>query len=196
MTIASLAISAGWMAGSARQPQPARRATDDDVVVGHEHEHEQHHRHEQERHRREAQVAVVDPHHRHHRDRARAPPTGSAGRRSRTCPPRPRRSRASPTTSRPSGCRWPPGRRRARGSGSRARGARAAGPGSATWPASGWRSGGRRGRRARAWPPGRPGRRPKRGMGGARFIDPSRFVRWLRRRASATAVLKARPRAA
>ena len=85
-------------------------------------------------------------------------------------------SRASPTTRRPSGCRSRRAPRPRRGSGSRAGGARAGGPGSATWPASGWRTDGPRSPRALARGDllsssyGSAGGRPKRGIGGARFI--------------------------
>ena len=65
--------------------EPARRATDDDVELGHEHEHEQDDRHDVERHRDEPEVAVVDPHHQRPSRRCRGSPTGSAARRSRTC---------------------------------------------------------------------------------------------------------------
>ena len=48
-------------------PEPARRATDDDVVVVDKDEHQQPERHDKARHRNQPQVAIVDPHHGDHR---------------------------------------------------------------------------------------------------------------------------------
>ena len=60
--------------GQRPEPQPARRAADHDVELVDEHEHEQAERDDVARDRHEPQVAVVDAHHRDHRDEAEQRP--------------------------------------------------------------------------------------------------------------------------
>ena len=137
MTIASLAISAGWMAGRARSLSHRAEPPTTMLKSSTKTRTSRPARDDQERDRHEAQVAVVDPHHHQHRDDAEDGPLDlRPDRRERVVG---RRSRASPTTRRPSGCRWRSGPRPRRGSGSPAGGAPAGGPGWATSPASGSR---------------------------------------------------------
>ena len=73
-TSASLASSAGWMAGSGPEPQPAGRTADHDVELVDEDEHEQAERDDVARDRDEPQIAIVDAHHRDHREQAEQGP--------------------------------------------------------------------------------------------------------------------------
>ena len=65
---ASFAISAGWIAGSG--PMRSQRAEPPMTTLRlrHEDEHQQDDRDDEERHRREPQVAIVDAHHPDHRE--------------------------------------------------------------------------------------------------------------------------------